>query len=79
MAIVQTVVGPSTSHLPPCLVDSMGFLVSNTMPFFPVARALSFPSSALLDDDTVEGLDRSSLTLGEACAVTCDDGYSKRR
>ena len=55
---------------------SNGFLDSDTTPFYPVGKALSCPSSALLDDDTVEGLDCSSLTLGEACVVTCADGYT---
>ena len=39
---------------------SNGFVVSDTTPFYPVCKALSCPSSALLDDDTVEGLDCSS-------------------
>ena len=55
---------------------SNGFLVSDTTPFYPVCKALSCPSSALLDDDTVEGLDCSSLTLGEAGVVTCVGGYT---
>ena len=55
---------------------SNGLLVRDTTPLYPVGKALSCPSSALLDDDTVEGLDRSSLTLGEACVVTCADGYT---
>ena len=38
-----------------------GFLVSNTTPFYPVCKSVSCLRSALLDDDTVEGLDRSSL------------------
>ena len=49
---------------------SNGFLVkscSDTTPFYPVCQVLSCPSSALLDDDTVEGLD---------CVVTCADGYT---
>ena len=33
-------------------------------------------SSSLLDDDIVEDLDCSSLTLGEACVVACVDGYA---
>ena len=45
------------------------FLVSNPTPFYPVCKALSCPSGVLLDVDTVEGLDYSSLTLGEACVV----------
>ena len=52
--------------------ESCGFLVRDTTPFYPVDKALSFPSSGLLDH-TVEGLDWSSLTLGEACVVTCGD------
>ena len=55
---------------------SNGFLVSDTAPFYLVCKVLSCPSSALLDDGTVEGLDCSSLTLGEACVVTCADGYT---
>ena len=35
---------------------SNGILVSYTAPFYPVGKALSCPSSALLDDDTMEGL-----------------------
>ena len=72
MPIVQTVTRPSTSHLPPCLVDPMAFL---STPLYPVGKVLSCPSSALLDDDTVEGLDCSSLTLCEACVVTCADRH----
>ena len=53
-----------------------GFLVGDTTPFYPVCKVLSCPSSALLDEDTVEGLECSSLTLGEACVVTCTDGYT---
>ena len=55
---------------------AIGFLVSDTAPFYPVCKAFSCPSSALLDEDTVEGFDCSSLTLGEACVVTCADGYT---
>ena len=55
---------------------SNGFLVRDTPSFYSVCKVLSCPSSALLDDDTVEGLDCSSLTLGEACVVTCADGYT---
>ena len=55
---------------------SNDFLVSDPTPFYPVCKVLSCPSSALLDDDTVEGLDCSSLTLGESCVVTCADGYT---
>ena len=54
---------------------SNGFLVRDTPSFYPVGKALSYPGSALLNDDTVEGLDCSSLTLGEACVVTCTYGY----
>ena len=55
---------------------SNGFLVSDTTPFYPSGKALSCPSSALLDDDTVEGLGCSSSTMGEACVVTCAVGYT---
>ena len=54
---------------------SDGFLVSDTTLLYPVCKVLSCPSSALLDDDTVEGLDCSSLTLSEACVVTCAGKY----
>ena len=54
---------------------SNGFFASEPSNFCPVGRALSFPSSALLDD-IVEGLGCSSLTLGEACVVTCAGGYT---
>ena len=30
----------------------------------------------LLEDDIVEGLDCSYLTLGKACLVTCADGHT---
>ena len=73
--IVQTVTRPSTSPLPPCLVAPMAFLSGTLSNFCPVGRALSFPSSALLDD-TVEGLDCSSLILGEACVVTCANRHT---
>ena len=53
---------------------SNGFLASDTTPFYSVGKALSCPGSALLDDDTVQGLDCSSLTLGEARVVSCADG-----
>ena len=54
---------------------SSGFLVSDPTPFYPACEVLSCPSGVLLDD-TVEGLDCSSLTLGEACVVTCADGHT---
>ena len=63
-----------TSPTLPC--GSNGFLVSDTTPFYPVCQVLSCASTTLLDEDTVEGLDCSSLTLGEACVVTCADGYT---
>ena len=75
MPIVQTFTTPSTSRLPPCLVGPMAFSPATLSNFCPVGRALSFPSSPLLDD-IVEGLDCSSLTLGEACVVTCAGGYT---
>ena len=65
---------PSTSHLRPCLVDPMAFSPAKRRHFYPVGKALSCPGSALLDDDTVQGLDCSSLTLGEARVVSCADG-----
>ena len=52
------------------------FLVRDTLSFYSVCTVLSCPSSALLDDDTVEGLDCSSLTLAEACGVACADGHT---
>ena len=52
------------------------FLDRDTMSFYSVCKVLSCPSSALVDDDTVEGLDCSSLTLGEACGVACADGHT---
>ena len=55
---------------------SNGFVVSDTTPFYPVCKVLSCPSSALLDHDTVEGLDCSSWTLGKAWEVTCADRYT---
>ena len=61
----ETVTRPSTSHLPPCLVDPMAFLSATIRHFIPFVKpSLSCPSSALLDDDIVEGVDCSSLTLG---------------
>ena len=53
---------------------SNGVLVRDTLSFYSVCNVLSCPSSALLDGDTVEGMDCSSVTLGEACVVTCADG-----
>ena len=53
---------------------SNGFLVRDTPSFDSVCKA--GPSRALLDDDTVEGSDCSSLTLGEAREVACVDGYA---
>ena len=64
--IVQTVTRPSTSHLSTCLVAPMAFLAGTLRHFYPVGKALSCPSSALLDDDTMEDLD-CCLTWGEAC------------
>ena len=58
---------------------SNGSLVSHAHPFYPAGEDLSCPSSALLDDGTGESLDGSSLTLGEACAVTYADGYTAAR
>ena len=50
--------------------------VSETLRHFcSVCTVLWCPNTALLDDDTVEGLDRFSLTLGEACVLTCVDEY----
>ena len=54
---------------------SDGFLVRDTTPIYPVGKALSCPSSALLDDDTSRAW-IAFLTLGEACVVTCADGYT---
>ena len=55
---------------------SNSFLVRDTPSFYSVCESLSCLSSALLDDDTVEGLDCSSLTVDEACVVTCAGGYT---
>ena len=38
MPIVQTVTRPSTSHLPPCLVDPTAFLSETLCHFTPVAK-----------------------------------------
>ena len=54
---------------------SNGFLARDTPSFDSVHKA--GPSRAFLDDDTVEGSDCSSLTLGEAREVACVDRYSK--
>ena len=67
MPIGQMVSRSSMSHLPPC---------QRHYAIYPVCKVLSCQSGALLLDDTVEGLDCSSLTLGEACVVTCADGYT---
>ena len=58
---------------------SIGFLVSNADPFYLGGKDLSCTSSAFLDDGTGESLEGSSLTLGEACAVTYADGYTAAR
>ena len=55
---------------------SNSFRIRDTPSFYSVRTVLHGPSSALLNDDTVEGLDCSSLTLGKACVVTCSDGYT---
>ena len=60
---------------PTLFCGSNGFLAGDTTPFYPVCKVLPCWSSAFLDDDTVEGLDCSSLALGEACVVTCADRY----
>ena len=70
------VFAPVDCTSPTLSCGSNGFLGSDTTSFYPVCKAFSCPSSALLDEDTVEGLDCSSLTLGEACVVTCVDGYT---
>ena len=44
--------------------------------WFFVDPVLSCRSSVLLEDDIVEGLDRYSLILGEACVVICADGHA---
>ena len=49
---------------------SNSFRVRDTPSPCSVRTVLHGPSSALLNDDIVEGLDCSSLTLGEACVVT---------
>ena len=77
MQIVQTVTCTVDVYLcPPCLVDPMSLLVRDTLSFDSVCKFLFSPSSALIDDATVEELDCSSLTLGEACVVTCADGHT---
>ena len=53
-----------------------GSLVRNAPSFYSLCKALSAPSSVLLEDDIVEGLDCSYLTLGKACLVTCADGHA---
>ena len=75
MPIVQTVTLPSTSHFHPVLWIQW-IPCQRLRHFYPVCKVLSCPSSALLDDDTVEGLDCSSLPLGETCVVTCADGHT---
>ena len=72
----QTVIRPSTSHSSPWSCGSNGVLVSDTTPMYSVCTVLSCPSSALLEDDTMEGLDCSSLTLGKAYVVTCAGGHT---
>ena len=52
------------------------FRVWDTPSVYSVRTVLYGPSSALLDDDTVLGLDCCSLTLGETCVVTCSDAYT---
>ena len=59
----------NTSSIWSC--GSNGCLVRDTTPFYPVGKALSCPSTALLDDDTMEGLD-CFLTLGETCFLASD-------
>ena len=76
MPIVQTVTCPSTSRIPPCLVDPTAFVSETLRHFIPFAKSLSCLSSALLDDDIAGGLDCSSWTFGEACVGTCADGYT---
>ena len=72
--IVRTVTGPSTSPIPSCLVDPI--FLSETRCHFISFAVLYCPSSVLLDDGTLEGLDCSSLTLGEARGVACADGHA---
>ena len=74
----------SDCHMPVDITSSTlscgytSFLDRDTMSFYSVCKVLSCPSSALVDDDTVEGLDCCSLTLGEACGVACADGHLQR-
>ena len=70
---------PWMLHLLPGLGHPTAFLSAALRHFIPFAKVLCCPSSALLDDESVEGLDRSSLTLGEACVVTCANGYTAAR
>ena len=60
-------------------LGSNGFLVSDPTPLHPVCKTMSCPSSTRLDDDTVEGLDCSSLTLGEVWESDCAGGCTAAR
>ena len=79
MPIVQTSTRPWASHLPHCLGYLLAFLSATLIRFFLCGKDLSCTSSAFLDDGTGESLEGSSLTLGEACAVTYADGYTAAR
>ena len=75
--VVQTVHAPidvTSSYR--VLGRSNGFFARNAPSFYSVYKVLSCPSRALLEDDTVEGLDCFSLTLGKACKVTCADRHT---
>ena len=58
------------------VLGSNGSLVRNAPSFCSVCKVLSCPSSVLLKDDIVEGLDCSCFTWCKACVVICADGHT---
>ena len=60
----------------PLSCGSNSFLTRDSVSCYSVCKVLPCPSCVFLDDETMEGLDCSSLTLGEACGVACADGHT---
>ena len=70
--IAWTITRPLTSHLLPCLVDPLAFLSVTLRHFITFAKPCLARAVRPLSDC-------SSLTLDEACVVTCTDGYVAAR
>ena len=76
MTVVQIVTCRRRHVFHLVVLDPTAFVSETLRHVYSVCPVLCCPSSALLDDDTVLGLDCCSLTLGETCVVTCSDAYT---